>query len=55
MTKETEALLVEVLLELLKKLRRENEEHDHEELERQLAEHRSKRWGYPVPRRRVRN
>ncbi len=51
MTRETEALLVEVLLELLKSLKRENEHQNHEELENKLAEIRAKRWGYPVPRR----
>jgi hypothetical protein len=55
MTKETEALLAEVLLEVLKKLRRENEEREHEKLKHTLAEIRAKRWGYPVPRRKGRN
>lgn len=50
MSKEIEALLCEVLVELLKYLRRANEERDHERLERQLAEVRNRRWGYPVPR-----
>jgi hypothetical protein len=51
-TRETEALLQEVLVELLKFLRRENEQREHEKLERRLAEYHNKRWGYPIPRRR---
>lgn len=50
MTRETEALLAEVLLELLRFLKRANEKRDHEQLESQLAEIRAKRFGYPLPR-----
>jgi hypothetical protein len=52
MTREVEALLCDVLLELLKFLRCENEQRQREELKRKLAEIRTKRWGYPTPRRR---
>jgi hypothetical protein len=50
----TEALLIEVLLEILKLLKRQNEQQAHEELESKLAEIRAKKWGYPTPRRRGR-
>jgi hypothetical protein len=54
MMRETEVLLAEVLVELLKFLRRENEQREHEELQQKLAEIRTERWGYPTPRRRGR-
>ena len=54
MTREDEALLCDVLLELRKLLRRENEQRQREEVDRKLAEIRAKRWGYPTPRRRGR-
>jgi hypothetical protein len=54
MTRDTEALLVEVLIELLRFLKRKDEEHQRGELEERLAEIRNRQWGYPVPRQRKR-
>lgn len=55
MTRETEDLLCEVLLELLIYLKRENEARARQNIETELAEIRQRRWGYPIARRRRRN
>lgn len=52
MTRETESLLCEVLIELFKFLKHKNREREREEFERELAENRAKHWGYPTRRRR---
>jgi hypothetical protein len=54
MTREVEELLLEVLVELPKFLRRENDQRQREELQQRLSEIRAKRWGYPTLRRRGR-
>lgn len=46
------ALLQGVLSELLTWLRRENHQKEREEFEREAMEALSRRWGYPIPRRR---
>jgi hypothetical protein len=48
-------LVQEVLVELLKSLRRENRLAEREGFERELAEIRARRFGYPVPRIRRRS
>lgn len=47
MTPETEELLREVLIEILKFYRRQNEECDHEDLARHLDDIDRRKWGYP--------
>jgi hypothetical protein len=49
MTSKTEALSAEVLIELLKFLRRENEQRERECFEQELAETPTRRRGYPFP------
>jgi hypothetical protein len=54
MKPQTEELFCEVLIELLRFLKRANAECDQEKLEERLAEIRSKRWGYPSSKKRRR-
>jgi len=51
MTRETEALLAEVLVELLHELRALRRERERDEHDYRLADTLNRRWGYPPPRR----
>jgi hypothetical protein len=53
-TQETEMLLREVLIELLKLLRHINQTREQESFESELRETLTRRWGYPQRRRRDR-
>jgi len=52
MTHDTEELFQTALLELIERLKRENEERERERLDRALDEVDRKRWGYPPLRSR---